>query len=452
MANKKEPTLELEPKQDEEGEDQFPTDTAVLKADLQAFGVRAPARVASYLAQGNLRDGFWLDQGLADMNVDTNIRRPFIKFWLNKKGSAVPVELERTLSPEATREAERVKQQAEGARSKYSVDEETGVIKVATTSEKPLTWEEAEKLSRSIKKETAERGGKKTVTYVYDTETRQVRMAKAGEIGGTLEQARELKRMAEEEKGKEEESPFITDEQGNWTLNPRARVTGVELMALEAIRRAQDRGEPVDPLQALSQAADKMRVYQEALGGGAKQLPEWMTDPSKFIETVRTISGEGKGDEGVKAELAELRTTLKEMQEERHRQELGALQHDIDVLAQRMGNMTGRTEMDILHEVANGVLKEAAGMRTDVKSYLLSQELPRPKTPEEREARKQRYRTALEADEEIEALGKSLFFGEPPPSERKPAPPPKPGTTEVAATKEEPKELYRKNEMGHALF
>ena len=448
MSNKKEPVLEPEARQDEEGEEQFPIDTAVLKADLQAFGVRAPGRVATYLAQGNLQDAFWLDRGLADMNVDVNVRKPFIKFWLNKKGSVIPKELERRLSPEATVEEERVREKAEMAKSKYSVDEESGAIKVATTSEKALTWEEAKELSKSIKKEIADKGGKRAVTYVYDTETRQVRMAKEGEIGGTLEQARELKRMAEEGKGKEVESPFITDEQGNWTLNPKARVTGVELMALESIRRSHDRGEPVDPLEALSQAAERMRVYQEALGGGAKQLPEWMTDPAKFIETVKTVAGGDKGDEGIRAELVELRQTISEMREGRYQAELAALQRQIDAL-QKPIDVTGRSEMDILHEIANGVLKEAAGMRTDVKSYMLSQALPRPKTPEERELRKERYRTALAADEELELLGKRLFFGEPLPSEREPAAPPR---TEVVATKEEPKTLYREGETGHALY
>ena len=429
MGNKKEPELEPGPKQGEEGEDQFPTDTAVLRADLQAFGVRAPARVASYLAQGNLEDAYWLDRGLADMNVDVNVRKPFIKYWVNKKGSAIPKELERKLSPEVTIEEERAREKLEMAKSKYSVDEESGAIKVATTSEKALTWDEARELSKSIKKEIAERGGKKAVTYVYDTETGQVRMAKEGEMGGTLEQAKELKRMAEESrKGTEEvESPFIMDEQGNWMLNPKARVTGVELMALEAIRRSQEKGEPVDPLEALSQAAERMRVYQEALGGAGRQLPEWMTDPTKFIETVHTISGEGKADEGLRSEIAELRTTLKEMQEQRHREELASLQVQIrqqaeahqqqmDTLMDRVEEMskpvTGRSEMDIIHEVATGVLDEIKGARGDVKSFVLSQGLPQPKTPEQRELRKQRYRAALAADEEFEQLGKRLFFGE----------------------------------------
>lgn len=97
-------------------------------------------------------------------------------------------------------------------------------------------------------------------------------------------------------------------------------------MALESTRRSQEKGEPVDLLETLSQTAEKIRIYQEALGGGARKLPEWMTDPAKFIETVRTISGEGKGDGGARAEIAELRKSLDEMREDRRLEEIAALQ------------------------------------------------------------------------------------------------------------------------------
>ncbi|GAI96995.1 unnamed protein product [marine sediment metagenome] len=63
----------------------------------------------------------------------------------------------------------------ESQKAKYSVDDETGTIKVATSSEKALTMEEAEKLSKHIKKEINDKGRGKPVTYVYDTVDRVVR-------------------------------------------------------------------------------------------------------------------------------------------------------------------------------------------------------------------------------------------------------------------------------------
>jgi len=78
--------------------------------------------------------------------------------------------------------------------------------------------------------------------------------------------------------------------------------------------------------------------------------------------------------------------------------------------------VTGRTEMDIIHEVASegisAIKTEAAGMRGLIKDALAGGMLPPQKTPEQRETRKEGYRKALRRDQEIEELGRRLFFGE----------------------------------------
>ncbi|HUU65028.1 MAG TPA: hypothetical protein VMW37_02880 [Dehalococcoidales bacterium] len=79
---------------------------------------------------------------------------------------------------------------------------------------------------RGTEKKTKE--GEVEVRYIYDTEVKQVRMAKEGERGGTLAQAKELKEMAEEGEGAGKESPFVQDGEGDWMLNPQTRVGGVD--------------------------------------------------------------------------------------------------------------------------------------------------------------------------------------------------------------------------------
>ena len=298
---KEEPTMEPEDPTDDEGKEQFPTDTAALRDDLKAFAVRAPNRVASYLAQGNLEDAYWLDKALSDMNVDVNTKKPFIKFWLKKKGSAIPEELERKLSPREIKKETEEADKVERAMSKYSVDEETGAIKVAATSEKALTWAEAEKLSKAIKREKAEGQRIRPVSYVFDTTTGQVRMATEGERGGNLEQAKQLKQMAEESHKEGAESPFSMDKDGSWILNPKARITGIELMAFEGIKSAQSRGESVNPIRQMASAAETMKVYQEAFGG-KDRTPEWMSDPVKLIEVVRNLATDSGGAAGATPE------------------------------------------------------------------------------------------------------------------------------------------------------
>ena len=89
-------------------------------------------------------------------------------------------------------------------------------------------------------------------------------MAKEGEVGGTMEQAKELKKMGEDVKKEEAESPFIQDGEGNWILNPKASITGIEFMAFDAIKRAQERGEAVDPIEQLAQANQRREIYGQS--------------------------------------------------------------------------------------------------------------------------------------------------------------------------------------------
>jgi len=130
------------------------------------------------------------------------------------------------------------------------------------------------------------------VRYIYEPESRQVRMAKKDERGGTLAQAKELKKMAEEDEKAGTESPFMQDGEGRWVLNPKARVTGVELMAVQFMQQAQAKGEPADPIEAMARAAETWKTLREGLGAGAGTQPTWMTDPVAFIGAIKTITGE----------------------------------------------------------------------------------------------------------------------------------------------------------------
>lgn len=263
------------------------------------------------------------------------------------------------------------------------------------------------------------------VRYIYDTGDRQVRMAKEGEKGGTLSQAKELKRMAEEDETKGTESPFMQDGEGHWVLNPKARVTGVELMAVQFMQRSQEKGEPVDPITAMTQAALQWKSLREGLGVGASTLPAWMTDPVAFTNAIKTITGGMGGDSALTAEIAEMRKSIEVMKDERWKEMFGGQQKQIqdlatliskaiDTMSDLQKGKVGRTEMDIIHEIATdgiGFLKtELPGVRRDIKEAIGSVSLPPSKTTEQREERKRKYQGAIEADREIEELGKRLHF------------------------------------------
>ncbi|GAJ20647.1 unnamed protein product, partial [marine sediment metagenome] len=70
----------------------------------------------------------------------------------------------------------------------------------------------------------------------------------------------------------------------------------------------------------------------------------------------------------------------------------------------------GKSEMDIISDVASGVLGEAKGLRSDVKEVIREKGLPAAKTTEQREERKGKFRKALQTDQEIEEIGQRLFM------------------------------------------
>ncbi|MBA7593441.1 hypothetical protein ES703_00361 [subsurface metagenome] len=265
------------------------------------------------------------------------------------------------------------------------------------------------------------------VRYVFDEEKSVVRMAKEGERGGTLAQAKELKVMAEESGKAGAESPFMQDGEGRWVLNPKARVTGVELMAVQFMQQAQARGEAPDPIEAMTRAAQTWTTLREGLGVGAVTTPTWQTDPAEFIKTVKAISGETGGDSALKEALGEMQRSMEELKEERYREQFASQQKQIldlsNVLKQSLNTisdlqkgLTGRTEMDIIHDIATGSMEflrtELPGMRKDIRDAIGSSALPPRKSAEERENRNQQTRKALKTDQDIEEIGKRLFFSQ----------------------------------------
>jgi hypothetical protein len=285
----------------------------------------------------------------------------------------------------------------------------------------PEVQQKAGMTTDQIQKVEEETKGGTEARYIYEPESRQIRMAKKDEVGGTLAQAKELKKMADEDEKAGAESPFMQDAEGHWILNPKARVSGVELMAVQFMQQAQAKGEPADPITAMTRAAETWKTLREGLGIGAGATPTWQTDPAEFIKTVKAITGDTGGDSALKEALTEMRKSVDEMKEQRYRDQFASqqkqmqeitnvLNRTLETISDMQKGRVGRTEMDIIHEIVTGGKEELSGLRKDVKEAITSSSLPPGKTAEEREGRKRRVKGALKTDQEIEDLGKRLFF------------------------------------------
>ncbi|MBA7703925.1 hypothetical protein ES703_112722 [subsurface metagenome] len=275
----------------------------------------------------------------------------------------------------------------------------------------------AEKAAEQSEEEAA-------VRYVYDTESRQIRMTKKGEPGGTLAQAERLLALANPPPADNQEPPFIVGEAGALTPNPQGKFGGVELLAWDAIRRAQERGEKPDPLEEMARATENIRRYKDAFGGGEKaasNMPSWLEDPAEFLKMMKGLSGESDA-------VTELRATVESLKDQLHKGEVEAQQRQVSALSQQIQELVtkiediknapaqGKSELEVLNDLARQgldiVKTELPSVRGDLKSVLGSIELPAKKSPKDRADRIDRYKKSVKGDEELVEVGKRLFLSE----------------------------------------
>jgi len=432
-----------------ESEKEVPDAVKDFELLLQDYGIKKAPIIAKNIAGTGGPNVFDKPEDMAKRlakwprEIAPVYRQSILEHWFKSRGVTVPQELlEEVGTPEGLREEKakkkaQEKKVAEGAVWKVDIDE-SGMPKI-----------------RMIKDES--------------------------EPGITLSEAK----TAAKEIGREREEPIVSydEAQGKHIPNFKSPFVRQNLAAAWATARQMDRamaeGEAADPIDIWIEQQTKIAQLKEPMGvspeakdkgtvgelvsalkdlqemakeGKVSELPDWMTDPAKFIDTVRTVSGaeaggkaswltdpaefikmireiggEGKSDDAVKSELSELRKTIEAMKEEKHNQEMASLQGQIVSLQKtHEGQMreildkmedlkkptSGKSEMDIISDVASGVLGEAKGLRSDVKEVLRDKGLPPAKSAEQREERKGKYQKALQTDQEIEEIGRRLFMGE----------------------------------------
>jgi hypothetical protein len=170
-----------------------------------------------------------------------------------------------------------------------------------------------------------------------------------------------------------------------------------------------------------------MKILREGFGGGGSTLPAWMTDPVAFANAMKTVTGGSGEDSALREALSTMQKTIEEMKENQWRTQFetqqkqiqditGVLNRTLEAIADMKKERVGRTEMDILHEIASegiGLAKtELPGLRRDIKEMVGSVALPSGKTSEQREDRKKKFKQAIDTDRDIEELGRRVFFQE----------------------------------------
>lgn len=263
-----------------------------------------------------------------------------------------------------------------------------------------------------------------SVKYVYDIETHQIRMTKKGEPGGTLAQAERLKELANPDTGGGQEPPFIVGESGALQPNPKAKLGAVELLAFNAIRKAEARGETPDPLEEMARAGENIQRYKDIFSSGDKGpsgTPSWLEDPAEFLKMMKGLSGESDAVNELKSTIQTLRDQLHKDELDEQKRQVSALSQQVQDLGNKINDIKnapaqGKSELDVLNELTKegiSLLKsELPSVRGDIRAALGSINLPAKKSPTDRAARIDRYKKSIVTDEELVEVGKRLFLSE----------------------------------------
>jgi len=292
---------------------------------------------------------------------------------------------------------------------------------------------------RKVKAEKQRADGAVWTVDVDESGMPKIRMIKdETEPGVTLTEAK----VAAKEIGKEREEPIViyNEALGKHAPNFKSAFVQQNLSAAWATARQMDKsmdeGEPVDPMDFWLDQQAKVAQMKDLMGFTPETKEKGTF--TELIEAIKALQGivptPQTGDSGVaeslKAELADLKKTIGDMREETRNKEITSLQEQIlaqaeaqkkqveDILSKMdtLGKAGGRTEMDILHEIAEKGIdlakSELPGLRRDIKEAVGSVALPIGKSTEQREERKKKFRQAIDTDKDIEELGRRVFFPE----------------------------------------
>lgn len=330
--------------------------------------------------------------------IDPPVRRRILEYWFTQKNVKIPKEVLKEVGMDDTDREESDKEKHHD--EKYSVDTKTGVIKMADKDDKSgLSWGEAEKLSERVKTDLAE----------------------------------QQKQAKKAEEGESKDLPFVLDENGNITVPAGAKLSGQNLLILQAIKKSEEKGEKRSAREILE---DEMK-HQEFIdslrgkgqgGGGmlsnvdemlkAKELfatdsgvKEILTKMSEQLTKIGTGTSDSPKVELLSTQITELTKRLEDQEKQTLRDQI-ALQNAkieaLDAALKKQGaTQTAMNEFGIMSKVVDKVDSAGKDLKETVLTLLSK---PAPPMPEaERAAITEAIGTEATKVSAKQELGAKLF-------------------------------------------
>lgn len=430
MAEKTAEELKIEEKGEGTKKAEAPEEERVtpdVEADfvgiLKDYGVaeKAAKTVTKHIAETGTADVFEDPKQLLEKlakfprQIPPVTRKNILDHWTASRHIPIPEGFEE----EADLPAEVLKAQKGKATTpeKYSVDAQTGAIKAASTTDKALTWDEAEKLSKEIKRDL---------------------------------------------EGSSKETPFIMGEQGVWTLNPKGKIGIGEFAVFQMYQESLRRGEPIDPVEELTKREEQSARLKEAMGvkPGGENTEVTTLDKLDKLGMLKKGEGEGgllttldslgllkkPGEEGSQLELLDkldslgmlkkpgegdagsqnisaLQTEVKELKVALQKQEMDTLKNSVVSLSNQItelrkeiangGRLEGRYAL--LEKTISTIDSQLTGIRSDAKPLLSAigggGGGPAKRSPEERAKISKGLKEAVALEQEAKSLEDEILFG-----------------------------------------
>lgn len=422
----------------DEAKVEYPNIVERFREVFQKLGIKKSEGYVDHCAKGDLENLEDVEEKLYQMGLHPSLRNQVVNFWAAEIKVPIPEKLGKRLTQErgVKDRNEKGKKQAEGTVWTVDIDDSglPRIRMIRDESEPGVTLTEAKAAAKEIGRE-----GEQFIAIYNEELGRHMPNFKSPFVKQNLAAAWATARTMDKAmaEGAEVDPMDIWIEQ-QAKLGQLKEVMGITpelkektpvseiVSALKDLQEMAKEGKAVEMPSWMTDPAAFIETVQKVTGG-ERGGADWMTDPVKFIETIRTITGEPKGDEGLKSEISELRQVVLDMREEKYKDQIGSLHAAnvslvkkvdelVDYVAELKRPVTGRSEMDVIHEVVSegiSLMKtELPGLRRDIKETLAGAPLPPAKTAEQREQRVGRLRKALDTDKEVEELGRDVFFGE----------------------------------------
>ena len=395
---------------------EYPNIVERFKEVFQKLGIKKFEAYVDHCAKGELEDLDDIEEKLYEMGLHPSLRNQVVYFWATEIKKPIPKNLQKRLAEErGATPREEVDEKEDPA--KYSVDTATGAIKVASSTDKALTWDEAEKLSK-------------------DMDARLKR-----ESGG--------------------EPIFILGETGAWTLNPKAKVGTNEFAVFQMYQESLRRGEPIDPVEELTKREEQMARLKSAMGVKEGDSEITLLDKLDRLGMLKKGEGEGgllaqmdslgllrksgeegsttqielldklnalgllktPGGEGESSKFTALLQEFKEFKETAQKQEMDNVKTVVASIGNQMTEMRkeiangGRLEgrYALMEKTINTIDNQLSGIRSDAKPLLAGiaggGREPSKKSPEERARIAKGLKEAVTLEKRARELENDLLFG-----------------------------------------